>query len=449
MSFCEKTATTLNPGLWKSASSDKTFPPKKGAFPFAPSKRKIPKNHNYDPKALKHMARMLWAMSVSLGHALTAYRQFTKLKSVTVSPDGLLGGHGYVMSVKDIRQKLYEACEDLSAISDTIHDEINGPHWQPKLSQLDDSDAQDIERFMQESQKFLENPEEEAEEDMEAVESQPFKKKKPSTEDSFSKIPSAAETREDNHFYDSQDTYRNKQANSSLPVDSVPGGPRVDHLGPGENGLGLFDSYNKDEPPGNDDWSDTQGVGNTYLYPTPWARDFNRSASSNIPDSATDDTTTDADDFGIGYGAKGEGSKGYGPINPETGEYGTNGPFAGLPHDLGGKTKDNEYSDTTGQIELSLNENRNKWAAATLPNDYERPVARSDYYKGPKGNTIAMDPEMLVGESEMPGEGDASYTYDRGLLDTGATYERQDTPYIKWDDSTHNYRQDIFQRGPA
>ena len=140
MGFHDKTAALLSPGLWKEASAGMPIPPKKGAFPFAPSKRNIPKNHEFDPKALKPMSRMLWAMSVSLGHALTAYRQFTKLKSVTVSPDGMLGGQGYVMSVKDIRQKLYEACEDLSAISDTIHDEINGPHWLPKLSQLDDSD---------------------------------------------------------------------------------------------------------------------------------------------------------------------------------------------------------------------------------------------------------------------------------------------------------------------
>lgn len=135
-----------------------------------PGKRNIPKDHPYDPRALKPLSRMLWAMSVALGHALTAYRQFTRLKSSTISPDGMLGGRGYVMQVKEIRDKLHDACENLSAISDSIHDEINAPHWEPKLNQLDPADAMDVKKFLQESQQILQDPEAEAEGDMEAIE---------------------------------------------------------------------------------------------------------------------------------------------------------------------------------------------------------------------------------------------------------------------------------------
>lgn len=135
-----------------------------------PGKRNIPKDHPYDPRALKPLSRMLWAMSVALGHALTAYRQFTRLKSSTISPDGMLGGRGYVMQVKEIRDKLHDACENLSAISDSIHDEINAPHWEPKLNQLDPADAMDVRKFLQESQQILQDPEAEAEGDMEAIE---------------------------------------------------------------------------------------------------------------------------------------------------------------------------------------------------------------------------------------------------------------------------------------
>src|ERR1700743_2705909 len=77
-------------------------------------KRNIPKDHPYDPKALKPMATALWAASVSLGHALTAYRHLSRLKSATISPDGMLGGRGYIMGVPDVRKKLYAACEALS-----------------------------------------------------------------------------------------------------------------------------------------------------------------------------------------------------------------------------------------------------------------------------------------------------------------------------------------------
>lgn len=134
-----------------------------------PGKRNIPKNHPYDPKALKPLSRMLWAMSVSLGHSLAAYRQFTRLKSATISPDGMLGGRGYVMQVKEIRTKLHDACESLSTISDTIHDEINAPHWEPQMAKLPPEEAVDVRKFLDESKQILNNPEEDAEDDMEAI----------------------------------------------------------------------------------------------------------------------------------------------------------------------------------------------------------------------------------------------------------------------------------------
>ena len=128
-------------------------------------KRDIPKEYPYDPKALKPLAKMLWAMSVSLGHAMTAHRQFTKLKSSTVSPDGLIGGRGYVMSVKDVRKALYDACEAISAVSDTIHDEINAPHWKPKLAQLEKEDAESVEHLVGDAERILDDPEGEIDED--------------------------------------------------------------------------------------------------------------------------------------------------------------------------------------------------------------------------------------------------------------------------------------------
>lgn len=134
-------------------------------------RRQIPSGYTgYDPKALKPLAEVLWAMSVALGHAMTAHRKFTKLKSSTISPDGLLGGRGYVMSVKDIRTALHDACEAISAVSDTIHDEINAPHWKPKLSEMELSDKDNVERLVGESEKNLENPESDIEDDLYHVE---------------------------------------------------------------------------------------------------------------------------------------------------------------------------------------------------------------------------------------------------------------------------------------
>src|SRR6478736_1684831 len=136
------------------------------------AKRNIPKDHPFDPKALKPMAQTLWASSVALGHALTAYKHLSRLKSATVSPDGMLGGRGYVMGVPDIRKKLYAACEALSAITDTLHDEITAPHWRPRLAMLDENDAEDIERYVEKSEGILEDPTAESEEEEEEIDAE-------------------------------------------------------------------------------------------------------------------------------------------------------------------------------------------------------------------------------------------------------------------------------------
>jgi len=47
-------------------------------------KRAIPEDYKYDPAAIKPMAKMLWSMSVSLGHALSAHKAFVRLKSGTI-----------------------------------------------------------------------------------------------------------------------------------------------------------------------------------------------------------------------------------------------------------------------------------------------------------------------------------------------------------------------------
>jgi hypothetical protein len=132
--------------------------------------RQIPKGHVYDPRALKPMAKMLWACSVSLGHALTAYREFTRFKSSAISPDGMVGGRGYVMTVKDVRTRLQEACEALSAVSDTIHDEINAPHWGPQLDDMGDAEKVDFDQYVDEAESILEDPEAYGQEESEEVE---------------------------------------------------------------------------------------------------------------------------------------------------------------------------------------------------------------------------------------------------------------------------------------
>ena len=473
------------------------------------TKRDIPKGHEYDPKALKPLAKMLWAMSISLGHALTAYRQFTKLKSSQVSPDGKLGGRGYVMSVKDVRTKLQEACESLSSVSDTIHDEINAPHWKPQLSDMGANDAEDIKKYIEEAEKNLASPEEEAESEAEELEAQndddtpnnvsSSKWEGEESGEGASKIPGGGdpevESRSDpvNQKVKQASEMRKliraamRTGTSSLPVETMPGGPRVDTLDRASQ-TGPYGSYNEDEPRVTDEWGETDGVGHEYDYSSEWENEQTKEAKSAVPDSNTSDsdTKTDADDFGLGYGAKGEGSGGYGLQNPSNSN-GVFGPASGLPNDPGGKSKGDESDampfrydeksvfasdeDITALIGEDLETLRvASVGQAQLPNDGDEPVARSDYYRGPKGNIIsqaelpgggmpakdtplgprpAILDEFARGSTELPGDdANPSYDGDRDLMNTGYRFERQDNPYIKWDSSTRNYNPDYSYGRP-
>ena len=450
-----------SPAMWKRAAEMAPPFPKKHDEAFgAPAKRDIPKDHKFDPKALKPMSRMLWAMAVSLGHALTAYRQFTRLKSVTVSPDGLVGGRGYVMSVKDVRAKLYEACEALSAISDTIHDEINAPHWKPKLGELEKQDLEEIDKFVGEAEGILEDPEADADEEEEEVENKKSWAPSRFQEESqnASKLPSGgnAEGAISNPASASRPSLnkqaRSKWADSSVNPDTLPG-PRVQHLDRAE-GKGPFGSFNEDEPLTQDEWGRSEGVGNEYNYPSEWENDFSGRtaedyglvAESGLP--SDDETRTEGNDYGLGYGARGQGSEDYGLLNPSSGSYGVYGPRSDMPRDPGGKTR-GDKSDTTPTVELGLN-GRNQFASlpGNLPGDGEEPVARADYYTGPKGNDFNG---VVRAEAALPGDNTGNpHDFDMGTTDTGLRHEQWAVPYVKWDDSTHNMRSDpTYQRGPV
>jgi hypothetical protein len=232
-----------------------------------------------------------------------------------------------------------------------------------------------------------------------------------------------------------------------------------------------------------DEWSRTDGVGNEYNYP---ADEYGKSSSSGVPDANTDPTRTEGWDFGIGRGdgdqATGQGAGDYGLANPGSpghGSLGVYGPRAELPQDPGGKTK-SEDSDSTPTAELAIGGPMHRQAIAwtaegELPGDEDPPVARSDYYDGPKGGNM-MD---TVGETKLPGEqmpakptptiprpahlgefmfsdsglpGDQSVTneFDKDFgPSTGYRYERTDQPYVKWDNTTHQMRPDpTYQRDP-
>jgi hypothetical protein len=294
-------------------------PDRASSGPSTTMRRAIPKDFDYDPQALKPLARMLWTLSISLGHAMSAHREFTKLKSATISPDGLIGGRGYVMSVKDVRGALHDACEAISSVSDTIHDELHAPHWRPKLGELESQDVEGVERLVGDAERVLENPEDEsfvedglnkAEESGEQAELEEGEVNNPESDQRFHPPPPPASMKkkdDDEEDEDEEDEdedeegagvpdardmpdsesakvktaswvdpmiarIANRFANSSIPVETMSGGPRVQHMDRADTDqTGPFGSYNQDEPPSmKDEWSREDGAGKDYLYESEW-----------------------------------------------------------------------------------------------------------------------------------------------------------------------------------
>ena len=136
-----------------------------------PMEREILENFEFKPGKLKPLATTLRAGLAALGHAQSAYSTFVKLKSATVSPDGSLGGKGYIQKIAEMRRQMMNAIEALSSFTDTIYDEINAPHWNPATVVQDPREREQVKDIMQDAEEIREDPEDWAEDEEESMDS--------------------------------------------------------------------------------------------------------------------------------------------------------------------------------------------------------------------------------------------------------------------------------------
>lgn len=129
------------------------------AWKQGPSERNMQPDYNYNPKRKKALAKVLRSTTASMGHAMSAYNSFTKIKSADVSPDGNLGGKGYIQKIMDMRKQYMNVVEALSALSDTIYDEINAPHWAAISRQESEEDKKEVAQIIQDAEEIKEDPE--------------------------------------------------------------------------------------------------------------------------------------------------------------------------------------------------------------------------------------------------------------------------------------------------
>jgi len=121
-------------------------------------RREIPDDFKYNPKKLKHLKKILHNVTISLGTLTSSINEFAKLKGPELSPDGLLGGVGYIMPLREIKETFNTTVRSSSDIADSLADELTNPRWDVK-------DDKDVKKLIEEKEEAIKDVEE-AEEDL-------------------------------------------------------------------------------------------------------------------------------------------------------------------------------------------------------------------------------------------------------------------------------------------
>lgn len=124
-----------------------------------PQERRITPDFAFDPRNTKPLAKVLRSTNAALGHSMSAYAVFTKIKSADVSPDGSLGGKGYIQKIAEMRRAYMNVVEALSALSDTLYDEIRAPHWAAVSRQEDPEERAEVEQIVEDAVEIKQDPE--------------------------------------------------------------------------------------------------------------------------------------------------------------------------------------------------------------------------------------------------------------------------------------------------
>lgn len=147
---------------------DHTGDEKQWAYSFHPPAERDTASDDFEFKAkhLKPLAKCHRSTNAALGHAMSAYTAFAKMKSAQISPDGRLGGRGYIQRIADMRRQFMNIVEGLSALSDTMHDELKAPHWAQLQRGSDPQIKKEIEAIIEHTDEIREDPEGWAEEEI-------------------------------------------------------------------------------------------------------------------------------------------------------------------------------------------------------------------------------------------------------------------------------------------
>jgi hypothetical protein len=133
--------------------------------PPGASKREIDSDFVFNANYLKPLAQTMRASLMALGHATSAHNTFVKIKSSDISPDGSLGGRGYIQKISDMRRNLMNVVEALSSLTDTMYDELKAPHWNPEAVDTGPREREEVDQILEDAQEIRQDPEAWAEEE--------------------------------------------------------------------------------------------------------------------------------------------------------------------------------------------------------------------------------------------------------------------------------------------
>ena len=101
----------------------------------------------YDTSKAKILKNALHNLNVALGTMIGAIKDLAMLRGSDITPDGKLGGRGFVMEFREVKTNLTQMISNLSDITDTIGDELTNPKWGLKSKEVKEikEDKKDLE----------------------------------------------------------------------------------------------------------------------------------------------------------------------------------------------------------------------------------------------------------------------------------------------------------------
>ena len=100
-------------------------------------KRDLKDTAEYDKSAVTNISGMLASLQTSKKSLSDMLNTLGSVSAHEISHDGMLGGRGYVMTIRDIRDDVTSAVNLVTNLVDTISDEPTNPKWGLSKEEID------------------------------------------------------------------------------------------------------------------------------------------------------------------------------------------------------------------------------------------------------------------------------------------------------------------------